>query len=97
MCIRDRVEDTDQERFVEGAMDVIYKTLRETGLNWDEGPDVGGPVGPYIPVSYTHLEGGAPPISPSTHCWMKLFEWMIARAASLVNPANLLDRIPAEL
>lgn len=43
-----RVEDTDQERFVEGAMDVIYQTLRETGLLWDEGPDVGGPVGPYI-------------------------------------------------
>ncbi len=43
-----RVEDTDQERFVEGAMDVIYHTLKETGLNWDEGPDVGGPVGPYI-------------------------------------------------
>lgn len=43
-----RVEDTDQERFVEGAMDVIYKTLKETGLIWDEGPDVGGPYGPYI-------------------------------------------------
>lgn len=43
-----RVEDTDQERFVEGAMDIIYTTLRETGLLWDEGPDVGGPVGPYI-------------------------------------------------
>ncbi len=43
-----RVEDTDQERFVEGAMDVIYQTLQETGLVWDEGPDVGGPVGPYI-------------------------------------------------
>ncbi|MEG2204021.1 MAG: glutamate--tRNA ligase, partial [Oscillospiraceae bacterium] len=43
-----RVEDTDQERYVEGAMDVIYATLRETGLFWDEGPDVGGPVGPYI-------------------------------------------------
>lgn len=43
-----RVEDTDQERFVEGAMDVIYHTLKETGLVWDEGPDVGGPVGPYI-------------------------------------------------
>jgi len=43
-----RVEDTDQERYVEGAMDVIYKTLKETGLNWDEGPDVGGPVGPYV-------------------------------------------------
>lgn len=43
-----RIEDTDQERYVEGAVDVIYKTLRDTGLIWDEGPDVGGPVGPYI-------------------------------------------------
>jgi len=43
-----RVEDTDQERYVEGAMDVIYATLKETGLLWDEGPDVGGPVGPYV-------------------------------------------------
>ena len=43
-----RIEDTDQERYVEGAVDVIYHTLRETGLNWDEGPDIGGPVGPYI-------------------------------------------------
>ncbi len=43
-----RIEDTDQERYVEGAVDVIYNTLRLTGLNWDEGPDIGGPVGPYI-------------------------------------------------
>ncbi len=43
-----RIEDTDQGRLVEGAVDVIYKTLRECGLTWDEGPDVGGPVGPYI-------------------------------------------------
>lgn len=43
-----RIEDTDQERYVEGACDVIYKTLKETGLNWDEGPDVGGDYGPYI-------------------------------------------------
>lgn len=43
-----RIEDTDQERYVEGAVDVIYKTLKETGLIHDEGPDVGGPVGPYI-------------------------------------------------
>ncbi len=43
-----RVEDTDQERYVEGAMDVIYNTLKETGLVWDEGPDVGGDYGPYI-------------------------------------------------
>lgn len=43
-----RIEDTDRERYVEGATEVIYKTLRECGLNWDEGPDIGGPVGPYI-------------------------------------------------
>ena len=43
-----RIEDTDQERFVEGATDVIYDTLRACGLNWDEGPDIGGPCGPYI-------------------------------------------------
>ena len=43
-----RIEDTDQGRLVEGAVDVIYKTLRECGLAHDEGPDVGGPVGPYV-------------------------------------------------
>ncbi|KGM93729.1 glutamate--tRNA ligase [Clostridium botulinum] len=43
-----RIEDTDQGRYVEGAVDVIYKTLKMTGLKHDEGPDIGGPVGPYI-------------------------------------------------
>ncbi len=43
-----RIEDTDQERYVEGAVDLIYKTLEETGLTHDEGPDVGGDYGPYI-------------------------------------------------
>ena len=43
-----RIEDTDQNRYVEGAVEIIYDTLRKTGLNWDEGPDIGGPVGPYI-------------------------------------------------
>ena len=43
-----RIEDTDQSRQVEGAVDVIYKTLRDCGLDHDEGPDVGGPVGPYV-------------------------------------------------
>ena len=43
-----RIEDTDQGRYVEGAVDVIYNTMRETGLLWDEGPDIGGPVGPYV-------------------------------------------------
>lgn len=43
-----RIEDTDQEREVAGATDLIYKTLREVGLEYDEGPDVGGDFGPYI-------------------------------------------------
>ncbi|NLZ48178.1 MAG: glutamate--tRNA ligase [Clostridiales bacterium] len=43
-----RIEDTDQERYVEGAVDVIYKTLQLTGLKHDEGPDVGGEFGPYV-------------------------------------------------
>ena len=43
-----RIEDTDQGRLVEGATDVIYRTLAECGLTHDEGPDVGGPVAPYI-------------------------------------------------
>lgn len=43
-----RIEDTDQGRYVEGAVDIIYRTLRETGIMYDEGPDVGGDYGPYI-------------------------------------------------
>lgn len=43
-----RIEDTDQERYVEGATQVIYDTLKGCGMDWDEGPDVGGPCGPYI-------------------------------------------------
>ena len=43
-----RIEDTDQEREMEGAVDIIYNTLRQTGLLWDEGPDIGGPCGPYV-------------------------------------------------
>lgn len=43
-----RIEDTDQKRYVEGSVDVIYNTLHTVGLKHDEGPDVGGPYGPYI-------------------------------------------------
>lgn len=43
-----RIEDTDQGRYVEGAVEIIYRTLRETGIMYDEGPDVGGDYGPYI-------------------------------------------------
>ena len=43
-----RIEDTDQERYVEGAVDVIYNVLKLTGLKHDEGPDIGGDYGPYV-------------------------------------------------
>ncbi len=43
-----RIEDTDQEREVPGAVDVIYNSLKTAGLSHDEGPDVGGPCGPYV-------------------------------------------------
>ena len=43
-----RIEDTDQERYVEGAVDIIYRTMEETGLVYDEGPDKDGGVGPNV-------------------------------------------------
>ena len=43
-----RIEDTDQARKVEGAVEVINRTMEQCGLTHDEGPDVGGPVGPYV-------------------------------------------------
>lgn len=52
-----RIEDTDQGRMVEGATEVIYATLRKCGLTWDEGPDIGGPVGPYIQTERRALYG----------------------------------------
>ena len=43
-----RIEDTDLERYVDGAVEIIYRTLKEAGLAYDEGPDVGGDCGPYV-------------------------------------------------
>ncbi len=43
-----RIEDTDQKRYVEGATDIIYATLKRVGMLWDEGPDIGGQYGPYV-------------------------------------------------
>ena len=43
-----RIEDTDQKRSVPGAIENILDSLRWLGLDWDEGPDIGGPYGPYI-------------------------------------------------
>jgi glutamyl-tRNA synthetase len=50
-----RVEDTDQERYVEGSVDIIYKTLKLAGLSYDEGPDQGGNFGPYIQSDRKHI------------------------------------------
>jgi len=47
-CFMLRIEDTDQERYVEGAVEIIYRTLAKTGLIHDEGPDKDGGVGPYV-------------------------------------------------
>ena len=52
-----RLEDTDQSRQVEGATELIYRTMNECGLTHDEGPDVGGPVGPYIQTQRRDLYG----------------------------------------
>jgi len=63
-----RIEDTDQEREVEGAVELIYTSMRQAGLTYDEGPDVGGDFGPYIqsqrkemylPFAMTLVERGA--------------------------------------
>ncbi len=43
-----RIEDTDRERLVDGAVDVIYHTMQLAGLQHDEGPDIGGDFGPYV-------------------------------------------------
>ena len=50
-----RIEDTDQERFVEGALDIIYATMEQAGLDHDEGPDKDGGVGPYVQSERTKL------------------------------------------
>ena len=43
-----RIEDTDTERYVEGAVDIILDTLKKAGMDYDEGPKKGGPYGPYV-------------------------------------------------
>lgn len=50
-----RIEDTDQARYVEGATDLIKETLLWLGLNWDEGPDIGGPHAPYFQTERKEL------------------------------------------
>ncbi|MFO7683546.1 MAG: glutamate--tRNA ligase [Chloroflexota bacterium] len=50
-----RIEDTDQKRFVEGAVENIMASMRWLGIDWDEGPDVGGPYGPYVQTERAEL------------------------------------------
>ena len=51
-----RIEDTDQNRLVEGSVEIIYDTLNQVGLHYDEGPDRPGEVGPYVPIgTSTHV------------------------------------------
>lgn len=50
-----RIEDTDQKRYVPGATEALMESLRWLGLDWDEGPDVGGPYGPYVQSERTAL------------------------------------------
>ena len=52
-----RIEDTDRNRLVEEASDVIFNTLKDTGLNYDEGPDVGGDYGPYVQSERKEIYG----------------------------------------
>jgi glutamyl-tRNA synthetase len=53
-----RIEDTDRARYVEGSENQVFDTLRWLGLTWDEGPDVGGPYGPYRQSERLHLYRG---------------------------------------
>jgi len=50
-----RLEDTDVERYLEGAAEAIYNGLKWAGLNYDEGPDIGGPYAPYVQSTPGHL------------------------------------------
>ncbi|HEY7269824.1 MAG TPA: glutamate--tRNA ligase, partial [Dehalococcoidia bacterium] len=54
-----RIEDTDQKRFVRDAVDAQLEALEWLGLRWDEGPDIGGPVGPYVQSQRLHLYAAA--------------------------------------
>src|SRR5208283_4133327 len=50
-----RIEDTDRARFVAGSEQMIFDALRWLGLAWDEGPDIGGPFGPYRQSERTEI------------------------------------------
>lgn len=52
-----RIEDTDRNRLTDGAEEIIYNTLKDTGLTYDEGPDIGGPFGPYVQSQRKEIYG----------------------------------------
>ena len=88
-----RIEDTDQERCVEGANEVIYRTLRAVGLSWDEGPDVGGDYGPYIQTErrdiYKEYAKKLVELGGAYYCFCdkeRLQELKAVQEASGVNP-----------
>ena len=88
-----RIEDTDQERYVEGANEVIYRTLRAVGMDWDEGPDVGGDYGPYIQTDrrgiYKEYAEKLVELGGAYYCFCdkeRLAELKAVQEASGVNP-----------
>ena len=75
-----RIEDTDRARYVEGATDLIMETLRWLGLEWDEGPEVGGECGPYYQSERKEIY----------HCWaQKLID--MGRAYADDTPPEVID------
>lgn len=88
-----RIEDTDQERLVEGATQVIYDTLRQVGLQHDEGPDIGGEYGPYVqserkdlylPYAKKLVELAAPIIASAPRsAWMRCMSKMLSAAMTV--------------
>ena len=79
-----RIEDTDRSRYVEGAVDVIYETLKECGLTWDEGPDVGGDYAPYVQSERATLENS----------YMKYALELVEKGAAYHDDGAIRQRIP---
>jgi len=78
-----RIEDTDQARYVDGAVEVIYNTLKTCGLNWDEGPDIGGNFAPYIQ-------------SERKDFYMKYAEELIAKGAAYKQDGAVWQKTPTD-
>jgi len=78
-----RIEDTDQARYVDGAVEVIYNTLKTCGLHWDEGPDIGGDFAPYIQ-------------SERKDSYMKYAEELITKGAAYKQDGAIWQKTPAD-